>query len=78
MMNGGLNGQVVEIKVLERDSEYDDLINGSVVKTVENEPAWTVSDFLRWFPDRSPQLSVEAFEEGLARIAQLPQYAEDQ
>jgi hypothetical protein len=72
--NARLNGVVVEIQVREKDPAVADLLNATVKRPAFGEKPWSVTDFLKWYPDQGPHLPPEALEGELARLALLPQY----
>ncbi|OHS97185.1 hypothetical protein TRFO_36643 [Tritrichomonas foetus] len=68
-----LNGETVEIEVLDQDPDKMELLNAKVLRLSDDRP-WNVSKFLKWYPERKPQPTIDQINQMLEKLAQQAQY----
>ena len=66
-----LDGQVVEIDVVDKDPQRTDLMNGKVHRASKELTPWSFADFRKWYPDQKPYLPVDEVMTHLIRIAEV-------
>ena len=66
-----LDGQVVEIDVVDKDPQRTELLNGKVHCASNEVTPWSFVDFRKWYPDQKPYLPVDEVVTHLVRIAEV-------
>ena len=70
-----LDGKTVEIEVIEQNSNYETLLNAKIIRVTNDHP-WSISMFLRWYPNRHPNLNRNQLSSNLEQIASQPRYSQ--